>query len=99
MRSIGLNLEPFVKKGLLQFHAQRPTYYGLEMHHVTIQKLVCEIKPSVVVLDPITNLINAAGNHLEVTAMLTRLIDFLKVSGITTLFTSLTAGGAHAEQT
>lgn len=99
MRSIGLQLEPFAKKGLLQFHAHRPTYYGLEMHLVTIQKLVHEFMPSVVVLDPITNLITAAGSTLEVRAMLTRLIDFLKAKGVTALFTSLTAGGDHAEQT
>ncbi|HTD87567.1 MAG TPA: circadian clock protein KaiC [Candidatus Binatia bacterium] len=99
MRSIGLHIESFIKKGLLQFHAHRPTYYGLEMHLVIIQKLVREFKPSVVILDPITNLINAAGNTLEVTSMLTRLIDFLKTNRITALFTSLTAGGEHAEQT
>jgi circadian clock protein KaiC len=52
-----------------------------------------------VILDPITNLIAAAGNTLEVTAMLTRLIDFLKVHRITAFFTSLTSGGEHAEQT
>jgi circadian clock protein KaiC len=98
MRSIGIQLEPHVKKGFLQFHAHRPTYYGLEMHLVTLQKLIRETKPSVVVLDPITNLIGA-GTTSEVTAMLTRLIDLLKVNDVTALFTSLTAGGDHAEQT
>ena len=32
MRSIGLNLEPWVRKGLLQFHSSRPTLQGLELH-------------------------------------------------------------------
>src|SRR4030095_10076183 len=32
MSSIGINLESFVKKGLLYFHASRPTLYGLEHH-------------------------------------------------------------------
>jgi circadian clock protein KaiC len=68
------------------------------MHLVTLQKLIRETKPSVVVLDPITNLIGA-GTSSEVTDMLTRLIDLLKVNGVTALFTSLTAGGDHAEQT
>src|SRR5207237_4814694 len=30
MRSIGIDLEPWVRKGLLRFHAARPTYAGIE---------------------------------------------------------------------
>jgi circadian clock protein KaiC len=97
MRSIDLHLDWFVKKGLLRFHAHRPTYSGLEIHLATIQKLVKEEKPQVMVMDPITNLI-AAGSSGEVTAMLMRLIDFMKMQGVTTLFTSLTTGGNNAEQ-
>ena len=55
-RSIGVNLEPWVKKGLLYFHSMRPTFYGLEMHLVSIHKLVNEINPKVVIFDPISNL-------------------------------------------
>src|ERR1041385_2675301 len=32
MRSIGIDLEPWVVKGLLQFQAARPTYEGIEQH-------------------------------------------------------------------
>lgn len=97
MRSIGLNLEPWVAKGLLQFHAARPTAQGLEMHLLGIHDFVRKFKPRVVVLDPITNLINT-GSELEVRSMLTRLIDAFKVDQITALFTSLTAGGDAPEQ-
>jgi circadian clock protein KaiC len=89
MRSIGLNLEQYVRKGLLTFHASRPTVYGLEMHLVSIHKMIREIKPSVVVLDPITNL-TTAGAVSEVKSMLIRLIDFLQTEGITVMLTSLT---------
>lgn len=89
MRSIGMNLEPFVKKGLIQFHASRPSFYGLEMHLLTISDLIRKYKPSVVVLDPVTNLISS-GSQLEVKSMLTRLIDMLKVHHITAVVTSLT---------
>ena len=34
MRSIGIDLEPWVRAGLLQFHADRPSRYGLETHLV-----------------------------------------------------------------
>jgi circadian clock protein KaiC len=91
MRSIGLDLQPWINKGLLRFHATRSSVYGLEMHLVTCHKLIREFKPEVVVLDPIGNLTNA-GTDLDTTAMLTRLMDYLKSEGITALWTSLTSG-------
>ncbi|HEX4488969.1 MAG TPA: circadian clock protein KaiC [Terriglobales bacterium] len=98
MRSIGLDLEAPMKKGLLRFEASRPAESGLEMHLVRIHKLVEQFKPTLVIIDPITNLI-AANHSREVEAMLTRLIDFLKQRQITALFVSLTTAGSYAEQT
>ena len=89
MKSIGINLDPCVEKGLLKFHAIRSTFYGLETHLVRMQKLIEEYKPASVIVDPITNLI-AAGDQNDVKSMLTRLIDYLKAKQITTLFTNLT---------
>ena len=97
MASIGFDLGKWAKKGLLRFHSVRSTLYGLEQHLVAIHKLVDEFKPQVVVFDPITNLVSM-GDHAEVKAMLTRVIDFLKNEGITALFTSLTSAGSSAEQ-
>lgn len=91
MRSIGLDLGPWVERGLLLFHAARPTVYGLERHLVTMYKMVRDFQPAVVVLDPITNFL-ASGSSEEVKAMLMRMIDFLKSQQITPLFTSLTHG-------
>jgi circadian clock protein KaiC len=90
MRSIGLNLEPSVKKGLLKFHASRPTLYGLETHLAVMHKEVKDFKPKVVVIDPISNLINT-GSPNEVRSMLLRLVDFLKSQQITAFFTSLSS--------
>ena len=95
MRSIGIDLEPQVKKGLLQFHGIRPTEHGLEMHLARLHKMVDQFKPRVVIIDPITNLISGDG---EIQSMLMRLIDFLKANQITAVFTSLTVSGKHAEQ-
>ncbi|OHB50252.1 MAG: KaiC 1 [Planctomycetes bacterium GWF2_41_51] len=97
MNSIGINLSKWTKKDLLRFRSVRPTLYGLETHLVSIHKLVDDFKPRVVVVDPITNL-NAIGETDEIKAMMTRLIDFLKNNQITTIFTSLTGGGAASEQ-
>ena len=92
MKSIGLRLEPLVKRGLLRFHSQRPSHYGLEMHLATMFKEIAEFRPQVVVVDPITSLVEL-GMASEGKAMVTRLVDYLKAQQITTLFTSLTEGG------
>jgi circadian clock protein KaiC len=94
MRSIGVDLEPSIKKGLLKLEAWRPTQNGLEMHLLRIHKLVELHQPAAVVLDPITNLMG--GNFHEVHSMLMRLIDFLKMRQITAVFTALISGG-HKE--
>ena len=98
MRSVGIALARHAARGLLQFHATRPTYYGLEMHLVTIHDAVRKFEPAVAVFDPLTNLAEV-GNQREVKATLTRLIDFLKMHQITAMFTSLTQGGANLDQT
>ena len=96
MQSIGLRLEPLVKRGLLRFHSARPSLYGLEMHLATMFKEIAKFQPRVVIMDPITSLMEA-GTDSEGKAMVTRLIDFLKAGQVTSLFTSLTQGG-HALQ-
>jgi circadian clock protein KaiC len=87
-----------VKKGLLYFHSVRPTTFGLEMHLVKIHKIIEEIKPSIVVVDPVTGLLHA-GTESETRSILLRLIDFLKEKQITALITTLTSGAIAQEQT
>jgi circadian clock protein KaiC len=89
MRSINIDLEKHIKKGLLKFSASRPTLYGLEMHLVVIYKLIRQFEPQVVILDPISNLITV-GDPGEVKSILIRLIDFLQHEQITVMFTALT---------
>lgn len=98
MRSIGIDMQRHVDKGYLQFHASRPTLFGLEMHLVTIYKAIRKFKPNVVVLDPITNLITV-GTVSEVKSMLVRLIDFLQQEQITVMFTALSLNNIVNEQT
>jgi len=96
MRSIGVNLEPWAKKGLLKFHSMRSTHYGLETHLTTFHKMIREFRPRVVVFDPIDNLVQA-GTRKDATAMIIRLIDYLKLNQITALMTNLIVGGQAAE--
>lgn len=96
MTSIGIHLEQYEKKGLLQFHATRPTLYGLETHLTTSIKLINNFKPDIVILDPI-NAFVMGENKTEVKTMLLRLLDFLKVNQITAFFTSLSSGDSSME--
>jgi circadian clock protein KaiC len=98
MSSIGINLEPWVKKGLLNFHATRPTLHGLEHHLATSIKLINKVKPQIVVLDPIDAFV-MGSNQTEVKTMLLRLVDFLKMNNITAFFASLTSTGDIQEIT
>jgi circadian clock protein KaiC len=98
MTSIGIHLEPWVKKGLLHFHAIRPTFHGLEHHLTTSIKLIKKVEPQIVVLDPIDAFV-MGENQTEVKIMLLRLVDFLKMRNITAMFTSLTSGGKNQELT
>jgi circadian clock protein KaiC len=97
MRSIGLNLDQHVKNGLLQFYSSHPTEYGLEQHLVTIDKLVREFRPQIVVMDPITNLVSVSVVR-EVKTMLLRLIDMLQAHGITIMFTALSLNNTVNDQ-
>ena len=98
MRSVGVDLEPWVEKGLLHFHAVRPTSTGLEGHLAGMQKLVRKLCPDVVVVDPITSVVSVSGIY-GVKSMLTRLVDFLKVQQVTSIFTNLTFGIRREERT
>jgi len=98
MRSIGMDLQKHIDKGLLLFHASRPTIHGLEQHLVAFHKLIKYFKPDVVILDPITNLITV-GSISEVKSMLIRLIDFLQEEQITVMFTALSLNTIVSEQT
>jgi|SRR5579863_9472075 len=98
LSSIGIDLRPWVAKGLLKFHADRPSRAGLETHLAVMYELVRDFTPSITVVDPVTNLL-AVGTLDDVQGMLTRVIDYLKVSSITALFTSLTPGKIELEET
>ena len=96
MGSIDINLNRWIKRGLLHINAARPSSTGLEAHLAVMHKAIEEFGPTVVVIDPITNLVSA-GELSGVKAMLTRLIDFLKTKSITALFTNLVFTGEIEE--
>ncbi len=98
LSSVGMHLKRWIDKGSLKIHSDRPTVYGLEAHLSMIHKKINEFNPSVVVIDPISNL-NDVGLESDVKALLIRVIDHMKSNQITTLCTSLTTAGTTLEQT
>jgi circadian clock protein KaiC len=95
-RSVGLDLRQHVESGLLRFEAARPSLYGLEMHLARMHRDLAQVRPEVVVIDPISAL---RGPHSQVHATLIRMVDLLKSRGITALFTSLRTDGSLLDDT
>jgi len=93
MESIGFQLGLFVKSGVLTFYYARPTLQNLELHFMAIRKIILDIKPRVIILDPITNLMTEGPNS-DIRSMLTRFVDFLKTQQITVLFTAAITVGS-----
>jgi circadian clock protein KaiC len=89
MSSIGIDLRQWVKRGRIQFQTVRPFHYGLEMHLARIIRLITEFEPKVVIVDQMSGL-ETTGTPLEIKAAMIRLIDFLKMKGITAMYTDLT---------
>jgi circadian clock protein KaiC len=98
MRSVGLDLQPWREAGLLQLHSSRPTLSGLEMHLARMHKQVQRFRPALVIVDPISNFVSV-GTTIEAGQLLVRLMDYLKVAGITGVFTNLAMAGAAPEAT
>jgi circadian clock protein KaiC len=98
MHSIGIDLQQWIRKGLLQIQANRPSSAGLETHLAMKHKLIIDFKPQVVILDPLNSYV-IGDNQIEVKSMLIRLVDFLKTRQITGLFTNLAQSGSPVEQT
>lgn len=86
--SVGVDLKPYIERGTLIINGSRPSLNGLELHLLTIMKLIQIHKPKTVIIDPISSLVTI-GTINEVRSMLIRLIDYLKNYQINALFTSL----------
>jgi circadian clock protein KaiC len=93
MGSIGIDLNSLIKSGILTFYYARPTLQNLELHFLAIKKLINDLKPAVVILDPITNLMTEGPNS-DIRSMLTRFVDFLKTQRITVMFTAAITVGS-----
>ena len=96
VRSVRIDLGRHVDAGLLRFEAARPSLYGLEMHLTLMLREVERFAPAAVVIDPISAF---RGPTVEVHPTLMRMVDLLKVRGITALFTNLTSADRAGDET
>jgi circadian clock protein KaiC len=93
MKTIGLGLQEWTKKKLLEFETVRPFQCGLEMHLARTMRLISEFDPQVVIVDQMSGL-ETTGTTLEIKGAMMRLIDFLKMKGITAMYTDLITDGS-----
>jgi circadian clock protein KaiC len=94
MSTIGLDLQQWVRKGNLRFENVRPFHHGLEMHLARKIRSVTEFRPDVMIIDPISGL-DTSGTVPEVHSALIRLLDWLKLKGITVMLTDIAKSGEH----
>ena len=95
MRSLGLDLQPWVEAGLLRIWAARPATIGLETHLAILAELIEEKTPSVAVIDGIASMVNGRSNtevNPEAVSIVARKIDLFKSRGITNVITTLDQG-------
>ncbi len=97
MKSIGIDLSRWEKKGLLRFSAARPSEQGLEKHLVSVERSTDDFKPALVIVDALTDFLTL-GSELEVRQMVLRLVDFLKAKSVSAMFTSM-AGQQTGDET
>jgi circadian clock protein KaiC len=89
--SIGIDLARHVASGMLRFEAARPSLFGLETHLARMHRDLDQVRPDLVVIDPISAL---RGPTSELQATLLRMIDLIKGRGITAVFTTLRGDGS-----
>ncbi|MFO8234453.1 MAG: circadian clock protein KaiC [Bacteroidales bacterium] len=98
MGSIGMDLRQHINNELLHVISERTSTLGLEEHLSKILQMIKKVKPDVLVMDPISNFFTV-GKGIEIKAMLTRLLDYLKEKEITGYFTNLSDPDISTEQT
>jgi circadian clock protein KaiC len=97
MKSIGLDLEPHVRSGLLMMDSLISNGASPEDHYIVVRKLLDERRPDALVIDPISALTKMKLPFADV--ICERILDHAKSSGISVVCTSLLEKGAAPEET
>jgi circadian clock protein KaiC len=99
LSSVGIQLKPHLKSGLLRMYSARTEGISAEEHLIKLRSLIREHRPRYMVIDPLTA-IAKAGRLGAARTVTNRLIYMVKDEGITLLVTALSEGeDARAEAT
>jgi len=93
LASVGIQLRPHVKSGLLRMYSGRTESIGAEDHLVKLKSLIREHRPRCMVIDPLSA-IAKAGGMLAARAVANRFIYLAKDERITVLVTAINEGDA-----
>ena len=91
LRSVSIDLQKWLDKGLLKVHAIRTEAQSAEEHLMQLRRLIRDFEPQHLVVDPVSALAKTGGHVSAVHASM-RLLDYAKCRGITVVCTSLVSG-------
>jgi circadian clock protein KaiC len=88
MLSAGINLQKYIKKGLLYIESKRASQFSLDVHLLEFEKSIEMHKPNIVIIDPISSLMDIASQY-DLKRALIKLVDYLHINDITIMIGSL----------
>ncbi|MHB8699055.1 MAG: circadian clock protein KaiC [Sulfuricaulis sp.] len=91
LASVGIQLKPHVKSGLLRMYSGRTESIAAEDHLIRLKALICEHRPRCMVIDPLSA-IAKAGGLAAARAVANRLIYMLKDEKVTVMITAISEG-------
>jgi circadian clock protein KaiC len=91
LQSVGIQLKPHVKSGLLRMYSARTESIGAEDHLLKIKSLIREHQPRCMVIDPLSAIAKAGGLSAA-RAVANRLIYLVKDRKITVMVTAVNQG-------
>ena len=94
LKSINIDLEPYMNTELLHIESIRGSQAGTEEHVGNLRKLIEFYQPSCFVIDPLSAIIHSDGDSRR--RMPEKIITLTKVKGITLLCTSLLGNGGDS---
>jgi circadian clock protein KaiC len=97
LASVGIQLKPHVKTGLLRMYSARTESTGAEDHLAKLKLLIRETRPRCMVIDPVSA-IGKAGGLDAARAVASRLIYMVKDQGITVFITAINEGDDPAAE-
>jgi circadian clock protein KaiC len=91
LRSVGIDLAPYIASGLLHMQSIRSSLCGAEEHIGTLRNLLDAYQPRCFVIDPLSAIINSDADASR-RRMPEQLLGLTKASGITIVCSSLLSG-------